>query len=49
VNDFVELLPVIALATSEGAIRENPVVCGVDISRTVLEQSVVWLRLFSDN
>jgi hypothetical protein len=39
VNDFVEFLPVIAQASGGGAIRENPVVCGIDISKTVLQSA----------
>jgi hypothetical protein len=49
VNDFVEFLAVIAQAISGEAIRQNPVVCGVDISRTVLKQSIVSVSVASAN
>jgi hypothetical protein len=39
----------IAQAIGDAAIREDPVVCGVDISRTVLARSMVQVAVVADN
>jgi hypothetical protein len=51
VNDFVEFVFFggSRKRPAEGMIRENPVVCGVDISRTVVRQLAVSTAVVSDN
>jgi hypothetical protein len=39
----------VAQAVDGGLVRENPVVCGVDISRTVVRQLAVKVAVVSDN
>jgi hypothetical protein len=39
----------IAQAVGDAAIREDPVVCGVDISRAVLARSMVQVAVVADS